>query len=59
MYIDGWLAERQLLEAREFRPGDRVRIELDADIFAAMQDGHGGCNAQLLKVRKSILIESL
>lgn len=28
----------------EFAAGDRVRVELDPDVWKLMQDGHGGWN---------------
>ena len=32
--------------------GDLVRVELDADIFKAMQEGHGGWSDPMLEVSK-------
>jgi len=30
--------------------GDNVRIQLDVDVFKAMQDGHGGWNESMADV---------
>lgn len=30
--------------------GDNVRVQLDIDVFKAMQDGHGGWNESMAEV---------
>ena len=35
--------------------GDLVRVELDADIFKAMQEGHGGWSDPMLEVSRGDL----
>jgi len=34
------------------KPGDRVQVNLDCDIFEAMQQNHGGWNPVLAKVSR-------
>ena len=35
---------------QEFSSGDRVRVQLDEEIFKMMQEGHGGWNDQMVEV---------
>ena len=35
----------------EFQSGDRVKVQLDLEIFKMMQEGHGGWNDQMAEVR--------
>ncbi len=35
----------------QFKVGDKVRVDLEADILKAMQDGHGGWNPRMAEVR--------
>ena len=32
--------------------GDNVRVQLDIEVFKAMQEGHGGWNDQMAEVSK-------
>ena len=35
----------------KFKTGDRVKIQLEVEIFRQMQEGHGGWNDQMAEVR--------
>ena len=34
----------------QFKVGDKVRVDLEADILKAMQEGHGGWNPRMAEV---------
>ena len=38
------------VEQQIFLPGERIKIELEEDIFKMLQEGHGGWDEELLKV---------
>ena len=40
-----------------YSPGDKVRVELDEEIFKMMQEGHGGWDEQLLEVSTCIHVQ--
>ena len=42
--------EASPLEKKEFTPGDLVRVQLDVEVFKAMQQGHGGWNDAMVEV---------
>ena len=44
---------------QDISTGDLVRVELEADIFKAMQEGHGGWSDPMLEVGGSVLYTSL
>lgn len=35
---------------QEFSSGDRVRVQLELEVFKMMQEGHGGWNDQMTEV---------
>ena len=35
----------------KFKAGDRVKVQLEVEVFRAMQEGHGGWNDQMAEVR--------
>lgn len=37
--------------SEEIRIGDRVTVSLEPDVFQALQEGHGGWNEMMAKVR--------
>ena len=36
----------------KFKVGDRVKVQLEVEIFRQMQEGHGGWNDQMAEVRR-------
>ena len=42
--------ETSPVEHQTFLPGERIKIELEEDIFKMLQEGHGGWDEELLKV---------
>ena len=38
----------------KIKAGDRVKVQLEADVFRMMQDGHGGWNDQMAEVRTTV-----
>ena len=36
----------------KFKAGDRVKVQLEVEIFRQMQEGHGGWNDQMAEVRR-------
>ena len=45
------MAKTQVLSQSLLASGDNVRVQLDIDVFKAMQDGHGGWNDSMSQVR--------
>lgn len=41
-----------------FAVGDRVRVQLEVEIFKMMQEGHGGWNDDMCEVKTTLAIES-
>lgn len=38
-------------ESGEIKSGDQVRVQLDVEVFKALQEGHGGWNDDMIQVR--------
>ena len=41
---------------QEFSSGDRVRVQLEMEVFKMMQEGHGGWNDQMTEVNELIFV---
>ena len=41
-----------------FVSGDRVKVQLEVEIFKMMQEGHGGWNDQMTEVREHVCTRS-
>lgn len=39
-------------EKMDFTPGNMVRVQLDVEVFKAMQQGHGGWNDAMVEVQE-------
>ena len=39
------------MSTSKFKVGDRVKVQLEVEVFRAMQDGHGGWNDKMTEVR--------
>lgn len=42
-------------EKADVASGDLVRVQLEVDVFKAMQQGHGGWNDQMVEVQRSFI----